>query len=118
MIRVTLIPECVEDRVEKFPSNSDNSLAGAAPRFDAFVEVTHVGAVFYGDERKLYQPGASSFIVTLGDAVDELRIVGLADVRRSANVGGEIAELGKIPNVADGDQECGCRKRPDALDGD
>ena len=48
-----ILPECVKDRVEKFPSNSDNSLAGAAPRFDTFLEVTHVGAVFYGDERKM-----------------------------------------------------------------
>ena len=85
-----ILPECVEYRVEKFPGNIDNSLAGAAPRFNTFVEVTHVGAVFYVDERKLYPPGAGSFIATLGDAADELCIVGLADARRSVNVVGAL----------------------------
>ena len=54
---------------------------------------------------------------TLRDAADELRIVGLTDARCSANVGGEIAGLGKIPDVADGGQECGRREHSDTLDG-
>ena len=66
----------------------------------------------------MYQPGAEGFVATFRDAADKLRIVGLADARRSAYVGGEIAGLGKILDVADGGQECGCRERPDALDGD
>ena len=108
--------ERVGDRVERLLGNSDNSLVGVAFGLDAFVEGAQVEAVFYGGERACTRPGAEGFIATLRDAADELRIVGLADTRRNAYVGGRIAVFGKVSNVADSGQECGCREHPDALE--
>ena len=109
--------ERVEDGVEKFPCSGDNNLARAAPGFDAFVEATQAGAVFYRDQRALHPPGAGGFVATLGDTTDTLAVVGLA-TRRNAEVGGKIARLGKVLDVANSHQQCGCRERPEALDRD
>ena len=58
-------------------------------------EVAQIGAVFCGGERILCQHGAEGFVATLRDAADELRIVGLADAWRSANVAARLPGLGK-----------------------
>ena len=66
----------------------------------------------------MHQFAAGGFIPTLGDKSDKLTIVGLADARRDAQVSGQLARIGKVSNVADGDQQYGYGERSNRLDGD
>ena len=86
----------MEDRVEKFPGNSDDGLTRTAPGFDAFVEVARIGAVFLGNQCALHQFGAGGSVAALGDRTDMLAIVGLVDTRRNAEVRGQFAGVGKV----------------------
>lgn len=101
------LPEGIEDCVEELPGSGNNSLARAARGSDAFVEVAQIGAVPHGNERTLHQGGTGDFATTLGDPADTLAVVGLADTWRNAEESGEIAGLGKVSDVANGDQEYG-----------
>ena len=109
---------CPEDRAEKLPDSSDNRLARAAFGFETIIEATQIGTVSYSGERALHQHGMGNFAAMLGDTANTLAIVGLVDMRRNAEVSGEMAEFAKILNVANGDQDYGCRGCPDAFDGD
>ena len=82
------------------------------------MKVVQLGAVALGDECTLHQRVTGDFTPALGDLSCTQAIVGLADARRHAEEGGEVAAFCKVPDIDDGAQQYDCPNFSNAFDGD